>query len=187
MLAVPRGSAGFGLRVGKSALIEKLDEIFREKNIQRPIDGDAHLLFGAWQFAPIDPAPQKPREEAGKVYAKDSCDTGATADRSQRAECLETKGLFRRSVNARYDVLRDNFAFARSVLRCRRTIFSGCGIGYERAIAERPQSIDAVHFEISIHLDAAAFFRARHNIENRIWRDASGPNQCRTNDLHAVA
>src|SRR5262245_49421709 len=156
VLAIPRGSAGFGLRVGKSALIEKLNEIFREKNVQRPIDCDTHFLFHSWQFAPIDPAPQKPREETGKVYAEDSCDTGATADRSQRAECLKTKGLFRRSVNARYNVLRDSFAFTRSVLRSRRTIFAGRGIGYERAIAERPQSIDAVHFEISIHLDAAA-------------------------------
>ena len=53
MLATPQRRAGLRLRVHKRTLIEKLDEIFREKNVQRPIDGYAHFLFGAWQFAPI--------------------------------------------------------------------------------------------------------------------------------------
>jgi hypothetical protein len=57
VLAVSRRRAGLGLRVHKRTLIEKLDEIFGEKNVQRPIDGYAHFLFGAWQFAPVDPTP----------------------------------------------------------------------------------------------------------------------------------
>jgi hypothetical protein len=82
MLAIPQRRAGPGLRVCKSALIEKLDEIFREENVQRPIDRDTHFLFHSRQFAPVDPAPEKPGQESGKVYAEDSRDAGATANRS---------------------------------------------------------------------------------------------------------
>ena len=81
MLPGSRRRTGFGLRLRKSALIEILDEIFGEKNVQRPIDGYAHFLFGARQFAPVNPAPEKPGEEPGKIYAENSRHTGATADR----------------------------------------------------------------------------------------------------------
>src|SRR5439155_14201127 len=122
MLPVPRCRAGLGLRVCKSALIEKLDEIFREENVQRPIDCDTHFLFHSRQFAPVDPAPQKPGQEPGKVYAEDSRDTGATADRSKRAERFKAERRFRSAVNGRDNVARDNFSFTRCLLRGRRTI-----------------------------------------------------------------
>ena len=60
MFAIPRGSAGFGLRMRKRPLIKKLDKIFREYNVQRPIDRNTHFLLDAWQFAPVNPAPEKP-------------------------------------------------------------------------------------------------------------------------------
>src|SRR5437762_6843771 len=141
MLAIPRGSAGFGLRVHKRTLIEKLDEILREKNIQRPIHGYAHFLFGAWQFAPVNPAPEKPREEPGIVYAENARDTRAATERSKRAERSEAERRFRSSVNGRDNVARDNFAFARRMLRGRWAIFAGRWIWNERAITERPKAI----------------------------------------------
>jgi len=45
VLAIPRGSAGFGLRVHKRTLIEKLDEIFREKKVRVAIDWALDVLF----------------------------------------------------------------------------------------------------------------------------------------------
>ena len=177
MLTIPRCSPGLGLRVGKRALVEKLHEIFCEKNIQRPIDRHAHFLFHARQFAPVNSAPEKPSQEPGKVHAKDSRDTGAPPDRSQRSERFETERLFRRSVNARDNVLSDDFAFARCMLRGRRTIFASRGIGHQCAVTQRPQTIHAFHLEIRIYFDPTAFFWARDKIENRIRRYASGPDQ----------
>src|SRR5436190_14681307 len=146
VLAIPRGSAGFGLRVHKRTLIEKLDEIFREKNVQRPIDRYAHFLFGAWQFAPVNSAPEKPREEPGKVYAENARDTCAATDRSKRAERFKAERRFRSAVNGRENVARDNFAFARCMLRRRRTIFACRWIWNERAITERPEAIHTSYF-----------------------------------------
>src|SRR6266446_3450336 len=157
MLAIPRGSAGFGLRVHKRTLIEKLDEIFGEKNVQRPIDGYAHFLFGAWQFAPVNSAPEKPREEPGKVYAENARDTCAATDRSKRAERSKAERRFRSAVNGRDNVARDNFAFARCMLRRRRTIFACRWIWNERAITERPKTIHTFYFQVRIDSDSPAF------------------------------
>ena len=177
MLAIPRGSAGFGLRVHKRTLIEKLDEIFREKNVQRPIDGYAHFLFGAWQFAPVNSTPEKPREEPGKVYAENARDTCAATDRSKRAERFKAERRFRSAVNGRDNVARDNFAFARCMLRRRRTIFACRWIWNERAITERPKAIHTFYFQVRIDSDSPAFFFAWNTIKDRIRRYARGPNQ----------
>ena len=40
--------AGFSLRCSHRALIEILHEVFREEDIERPIDGHTHFLFRAW-------------------------------------------------------------------------------------------------------------------------------------------
>ena len=58
---IPRRRAGFSLRCSQSALIEVLHEVFREKDIQRPIDRYHGLSsFRARQFAPVNTAPEKP-------------------------------------------------------------------------------------------------------------------------------
>ena len=135
MFTVPKRRSGLGLRMRERALIEKLDEIFGEKHVQRPINRHAHFLFHAWQFAPVDPAPEKPGQKSGKIDAEDSRDAGATADRGQRTERFEAEWFFRCAINARDDVLRDNLSFARRVLRSWRTIFACRGIGHQCAVA----------------------------------------------------
>src|SRR5437773_12186794 len=62
--SVPRRRAGLGLRMCQRALIEILHEIFREKDVERPIDRHAHFLFHARQLAPINAAPKKPGEKS---------------------------------------------------------------------------------------------------------------------------
>ncbi len=111
VLAVPKCRTGRCLRVGKRSLVEKLDEIFGKKNVQRPIDRHAHFLFDARQFAPVNPTPEKPGYESREIYTEDSCDSRASANRSKRPERLEPERLFRRALNARHDVLRNDFAF----------------------------------------------------------------------------
>ena len=64
------------------------------------------------------------------------------------------------AVNTRDDVVRNNFSFARRMLRGRWTIAAGRAIRHERAIAQRPETVDAFDFEVRIHFNPAAFFRA---------------------------
>ena len=168
MLPIPQGRACLGLRVGKSALIEKLDEIFREKNVQRPINSDAHFLFRSRQFSPVNSAPEKPGGESGKVYAENACDTCAATDRSKLAEGFKAKRRFRRSINARDNISRNNFTFARCMLRDRRTIFACRWIWNERAITERPKPIHPFHLQVRIDFDSPSFFLAWNTIKDRI-------------------
>src|SRR5438128_12222373 len=104
------------------ALIEILHEIFREKDVERPIDRDAHFLFYARQLAPVNSAPEKPSKKSRKVHAENPRHSRAATDRRQQSERFETEWLFGFAVNARDDVACNNFSFARCVLRGRWTI-----------------------------------------------------------------
>src|SRR5947207_6578466 len=104
------------------ALIEILHEILREKDVERPIDRHPHFLFCARQLAPVDSAPEKPGEKSGEVDAENPRHSGSATDRCEQPDRFETERLLRFAVNASDDVLRDNFSFARRVLRGRRTI-----------------------------------------------------------------
>src|SRR6516164_7055021 len=178
LVPIPRRGARFSLRCGQCVLIEKLDKVFCEQNVQCPIDRHTYFLFQARQFAPVDSPPEKPSQESRKVYAENTRDTCAATNRSTRAKRFKTESHFRSAVNGRDNVLRNNFAFARSMLRRGRTIFARRWIGDQCAIAQGPDAIDALDFKVTIYLDAAALFRTWHNIQNRIWRDARGPDEC---------
>src|SRR2546422_7458612 len=86
LVAIPRRRAGFSLRCGQRALIEILHEVFREEDVECPIDCHAHFLFHPRQFAPINSAPEKPGQESGEVYTEDSCDSRASANRCEQSE-----------------------------------------------------------------------------------------------------
>ena len=96
MLAIPKWRAGLCLRVRERALIQELDEILGEKHIQRPINRYAHLLFRTWQLAPVDAAPEKPREKSGEVYAENPRHTGADLLMPQCSAWLEEMERFAR-------------------------------------------------------------------------------------------
>src|SRR5215467_205397 len=124
LVAIPRRGARFSLRCGQCALIEKLDEVFCEQNVQCPIDRHAYFLFQARQFAPVDSPPEKPGQESRKVHTENTRDTCAAANRSKRAKRFKTESHFRSAINGRDNVARDNFAFARSMLRRGRAVFA---------------------------------------------------------------
>jgi hypothetical protein len=83
--------------VRKRSLIEKLDEILGEKNVQHPIDRDAHFLFKARQFAPVNSPPEKPGEESGKVYAKNLFEAVAAYLYCCSAVCRSKRRIVRAS------------------------------------------------------------------------------------------
>src|SRR6266536_2878850 len=120
------------------ALVEILDEILREKDVERPIDCHAHFLFHARQLAPVNSAPEKPSKKSREVHAENPRHSRAATDRREQPERFETEWLLRFAVNASDDVLCDNFPFARGVLRGRWTIAASSAIRHERAIAQRP-------------------------------------------------
>src|SRR6266516_3398289 len=117
------------------ALIEILHEILREKDVERPIDRDANFLLDPRQFTPINAAPEKPGEKSGEVDAENPRHSGAATDRRQQSERFKTEWLLRFAVNARDDVVCNNFSFARRMLCSRWTVAAGRAIRHERAIA----------------------------------------------------
>src|SRR5262249_47187493 len=66
-VAIPWRRAGFSLRCGQRAVLEKLDEVFRDGNVNRPIDRHTYFLFKARQFAQVNPPPEKPSKKSGEV------------------------------------------------------------------------------------------------------------------------
>src|SRR5438046_10627384 len=143
----------------ESALIEILHEIFREKDVECPIDCDAHFLFHARQLAPVNSAPEKPGEKSGEIDAENPRHSRAPTDRRQQTERFETEWLLRFPVNARHDVVRDNFSFARSVLGGRRTKAAGRGVRHERAIAQRLETVNAFNIEVLVSFNRSALLR----------------------------
>src|SRR5438034_4573950 len=117
------------------ALIEILNESVREKDVERPIDRDADFLLDPRQFTPINAAPEKPSKKSREVHPENPRHSRAATYRRQQPDLFETEWLLRFAVNASDDVLRDNFSFARCVLRGRRTIAARGAIRHERAIA----------------------------------------------------
>src|SRR5262249_38494183 len=66
-VAIPWRRAGFSLRCGQRAVIEKLDGIFREENVPRPIVHHTYLLSQARKFAPVKSPTEKPSKKSGEV------------------------------------------------------------------------------------------------------------------------
>ena len=60
-----------------------LDKVFREEDIQGPIESDTQLLFEAGEFQKVNRPPEPPGDESREIDAKNSGDTGAPTDRSQ--------------------------------------------------------------------------------------------------------
>ena len=166
LVAIPRRRAGFSLRCGQRALIQILHEVFREKDIQRPIDRHTHFLFHARQFAPVNTAPEKPCEKSGKIHAKDPCHTSAPTDRCELSKRFECEWFLRFAIDTCDDVMRENFTFARRVLRSRRTIVTGGGIWDQRAIAQRPKTVVALDLEIRISFAPTPFLGTHDKIQD---------------------
>ena len=72
--------------------MEILDKVFREENVQGPIESDSQLLFEAGELQKVDRTPEPPGDEPRKIDAENSGYTGATTDRRQQTKCLEPKG-----------------------------------------------------------------------------------------------
>src|SRR5439155_16506376 len=137
-----------------------------------PIDRDADFLLDPRQFTPINAAPEKPGEKSGEVDAENPRHSGSATDRRQQSERFKTEWLLRFAGNACDDVLRDNFSFARGVLRGRRTIAASRAIRHERAIAKRPYTVNAFHSEGCLHFNPTALFCAADQVQSRCRRDA---------------
>ena len=107
----------------------ELHEVFREDQIERPVERDAHFLLKARQLGEVNRAPQKPRDETGELPAHNLRDAGTMPDGSQLADGRKAEGPFLCAADRRFDVAGDGLAFAQGMLRCRRVRLAGLGIG----------------------------------------------------------
>jgi len=65
-----------------------LDKVFREKDIQGPMESDAQFFFEAWEFQKVNRLPESPGGESRENNAKHSGDTGVPADRQYHRELI---------------------------------------------------------------------------------------------------
>jgi hypothetical protein len=64
----------------RGALMKVLDKVFREEDIQGPIESDTQLLLEPGEFEKVNGSPEPPGGKSGKIDAKNSGDAGAPAD-----------------------------------------------------------------------------------------------------------
>src|ERR1044071_10217908 len=95
------------------ALVQILHKILREKDIECPVDGHPNLLLQTWQFAPVNPAPEKPGEKSGEVDTENSRHTRAPADGGEKADDPAIKRSLFFATPAYDDVMCQSFSFAR--------------------------------------------------------------------------
>src|SRR4029077_13830867 len=93
-------------------------------------------------------AAQKPGKKSREIYAKDPRHSGPATDRCEQAKRFEFERFLRFSGDACDDVIRENFPFARRVLRSQRTIVARGGIRDQGAIAQRQKAVATLHLEI---------------------------------------
>ena len=60
-----------------------LDKVFREENIQGPIESDTQLLFEPGEFQKVNRPPEPPSEESREIDAENSGYTCPPTNRSQ--------------------------------------------------------------------------------------------------------
>ena len=125
---------GLATRDRGRAMCTELHEVLREQDVQRPVEGDAHLLLEARQLREIDCPPQPPGDEARELEAEDVRDTAAAADGGQQADRREREGRLRLCAELGDDVSRDARAFAQGMLRGGRVRLSRGGIRDARAV-----------------------------------------------------
>src|SRR6185436_1677844 len=99
---------------------QELNEILREDQIERPVDGDAAFLLEARQLAEINRSPEPPGEKPGEVDPEYTGDASPPADRRELADRPELEGARGRALQARGDVAGHPSRLAQRVLRRRR-------------------------------------------------------------------
>src|SRR6266849_3711674 len=73
--------------------LQELYEVFREHEIERPIERNAHFLLETGQLAQVNRAPEPPGDEPGEVDTEDVGDACPTADRSELTDRREDERL----------------------------------------------------------------------------------------------
>src|SRR4030095_4153953 len=94
------------------ALVQILHKILREEDIECPVDRDPNLLLQTWQFAPVNPAPEKPGEKSGEVDAENARRPRAPTDSGEEADDLKIERFLFSAAHACDDVTRQSFSFA---------------------------------------------------------------------------
>src|SRR5262249_20278530 len=104
----------------RSTKDHEVNEILREKQVQRPVERDSDLLFEARQLAQINRTPQEPGHESREVHTENLRNASSSSKRREQSQCRERKGFRRATNDPRQDVVSQPLAFAHRVLgRCR--------------------------------------------------------------------
>src|SRR5262245_22821490 len=100
----------------------ELDEVFREEQIETPVERNTTFLFQSREFAEVNCSPQPPGDETRKVKSEHLSDAGAFANRRELTQCGKYEWFLRAVAKACMDVAGKNAALSQRVL-CRRRIW----------------------------------------------------------------
>ena len=159
----------FRFAMWPARVIEILHDIFREKDIQRPIDRHTHFLFGARQFAPVNTAPEKPCDKSGKIHAQDPRHTGTATDRCELSKRFEFEWFLRFAIDTRDDVMARTLPSrdACCAVGGQKSPVAGSGTSAQSPSAQRPSW--PLDLEMRIHFDSTAFLGTRDKIQDWVW------------------
>src|SRR4029077_798803 len=127
--------------------VDRLNDVAREEQFNRPVAHPAHLAFESRELAEIKGAPEKPREKAAEFVTLYFRARGVVADDAERAERIKMEWFQWLASDARAQVAGERARLADRKLRSRRTRLASLCIGHDGAVAQRPKSGVAPHRE----------------------------------------
>ncbi len=136
-----------GLQLGAQRLDLQLDDVGREQQVQRPVEGDAQPPLPARQRQQVVGAPGEPGQEPRQPDAEHLADAAVPTQSGEHAEPFVTEGSRCLSTEDRVDVLGHVPALANGVLRRGRLVPLSVAVGDERAVAYRPEGLIAAHLQ----------------------------------------
>jgi hypothetical protein len=155
----------FPTRIGTLLQSNRLNDVSREKEIDRPVHEHSNFAFPTGQFRKVDSPPEEPSEQTRK--AQESAPSKRNAQfrtgclvphYAERTERIEMKLACRPTFQLHVDVACKNFRLTQRKLSRWRARASGRCIGHRGAVADCPQAETARQRNLSGRLQDVASF-----------------------------
>src|SRR5260370_13213117 len=147
----------FLTRIGALLQNNRLNDVSREKEFDRPVHEHSNFAFQTGQFRKVDSPPQEPSEQTrkaqGSASSKRNAQFSASCLVAHHAECterIEMESARGPAVQLSQDVARKNLRLTHGKLSGRSARGSRRCVGYCGAIPESPQAGTARHGKSTI-------------------------------------
>src|SRR5581483_8686246 len=150
-LLAPAGASAVGVEALRMAEHSELGEVSAEEEGDGPVDDDTGSPLRQRELVQVVRPRHEPADEAAQTEAEDVRDSLVAAERRDLAEHPVPVRL-----EVAADVLRQPARLAQRVLARRRVWRVALRVRHARAVAQRPDTVDAAHAQELVDLDASA-------------------------------